>query len=145
MKKFILFFALFVACISFAQAQNYTGSYTGTMDEIRMNDKTYDSQTGKTFTLSASKLTGTVNKIGSMPGTITIDLDISVDSNGNITAVNETKCGELKVLGLIPIALKLSNLSNASVKDGTLEYTLECTGTYLGKSYSAHIHFSGTK
>lgn len=147
MKKILMIFAILMASVNYVLAQSYTGSYTGTMDEIQMNDKTYNPQTGQSFTLSSTYITGTVSKIGSMPGTIYITMPVSVDSAGTITATKGQSCGTLKVLGLIGIDLTLTSLSDATVDTTTktLEFTLECTGTYLGTTYNAHIHFNGTK
>lgn len=145
MKKIIFLLLAFVIIgVSSAQAQSYTGSYTGTMDEIRMNDKEYSSQSNQVFTLAETTLSGAVSKIGSMPGVITITQQITVDGTGNVTAT-DSECGTLKVLKLIPIPLTLTSLTGKVMDDGSLEFTLECTGTYLGKDYKAHIHFSGTK
>lgn len=140
MKKLTLVFAFLLACVGLANAQNYVGSYTGLMDEIEMRGNSYDDVSGQVFNLTANMLTGTVSQIGSMPGTISINLPITVDAYGNITAVGTT-CGTLTILGFIPITLQLKSLTDATVKNNILEFTLQCHGTYLGADFPASVHF----
>lgn len=144
MKKILAIIAILMATVSFAKAQNYEGTYTGTLDEITMNDSTYQSRSGISFEVESTNLYGTVGQVGSMPGTIVIDLPISVTS-GTITATPGDACGQLKVFGVIPFTLYLTSLYDATTDGTTLEFTLECTGTYFGKTYNAHVHFVGTK
>lgn len=144
MKKILFLLVLLVTSVGISYAQNY-GSYTGTMDEITMNGKEYDSQSGQSFTLTTTKLTGTVGKIGKMPGTINLNVvDIKIDSDGKIAATPNTTCGQLVVAGMFPINLTLSSLVG-DVNDNRLEFTLECTGKFISTEYVAHIHFVGTK
>lgn len=143
MKRLITIFATLMAFVTLAQAQDFAGTYVGRMDSIQMNDKRFDAQDGRSFTLSTANLTGTVSKIGSMPGTIYIDMPIAVDASGNIKATPGASCGKLKLLGLISIDLTLTSLTPASAKAGTLDFYLVCTGSCFGKAYVAKIHFRG--
>lgn len=142
MKKATLIFAFLLAFVGFANAQNYVGSYKGLMDEITMRGNSYDDVPDQVFNLTINMLTGTVSGIGSMPGTISINLPITVDADGNITTTSAT-CGTLTIFGLIPITLELTSLTGAIVKDNTLEFTLECHGAYLGMDFPASVHFKG--
>lgn len=144
MKRLLTLLAALMAFVALAQAQDYAGTYVGRMDSVQMNDKRFDAQEGRSFSLSTGRLTGTVSKIGSMPGTIYIDMPITVDANGNIKAASGKSCGKLKLLGLISIDLTLSSITPASVKAGTLDFYLVCTGSCFGKEYVSKIHFRGS-
>lgn len=142
MKKVTLIFSFLLAFVGLANAQNYVGSYKGLMDEITMRGNSYDDVPDQVFNLTINMLTGTVSEIGSMPGTISINLPIVVDADGNITTTSTT-CGTLTILGIIPITLELTSLTEATIKNNILEFTLECHGTYFGQDFPASVHFKG--
>lgn len=89
MKKGILFIALFAASFGFMQSSfaaplmsansitnvlaisDYEGTYSGTMDNIIMKGKPYESRAA-TYKIEGGRLKCDFPQIGSMPGTITI-------------------------------------------------------------------------
>lgn len=106
MKKGILFIALFAASFGFMQSSfaaplmsansitnvlaisDYEGTYSGTMDNIIMKGKPYESRAA-TYKIEGGRLKCDFPQIGSMPGTITISLAVEVDEEtGEITAYN---------------------------------------------------------
>ena len=96
MKKGILFIALFAASFGFMQSSfaapsmsansitnvlaisDYEGTYSGTMDNIIMRGKPYESRAA-TYKIEGGRLKCDFPQIGSMPGTITISLAVEVD------------------------------------------------------------------
>ena len=95
MKKGILFIALFAASFGFMQSSfaapsmsansitnvlaisDYEGTYSGTMDNIIMRGKPYESRAA-TYKIEGGRLKCDFPQIGSMPGTITISLAVEV-------------------------------------------------------------------
>ena len=61
-------------------------------------------------------------QIGSMPGNITIELEVEVDEEtGEITAFKGDKAGTLTILGMDLVTLKLDSLTDAKVTGNTIE------------------------
>lgn len=104
MRKFFLGAALVAASFGMAQSadaatvmgvegvstvlaiSDYEGTYNGTMDKIKMKGKDYEPRAAS-YTLEGGLLTCDFPQIGSMPGTITIELNVNVDEEtGEITA-----------------------------------------------------------
>lgn len=141
-KKIIMFFAILLASVSVSKAQDCNGSYLGTLDVVKMNNKNYDVVANQTFSISDYNLTGKVAKIGKMPGDINIDLDI--DENGGQLTSSSSTCGTLNVFGLIPVKLYLTSFSG-SYNGNTIEFTIKCTGLYKGSSIEAEVHYTGSK
>lgn len=72
-------------------------------------------------------------QIGSMPGNITIELEVEVDEEtGEITAFKGDKAGTLTILGMDLVTLKLDSLTDAKVTGNTIEFTLAVSGKFLG-------------
>lgn len=141
-KKIMLFFAILLASVSVSKAQDCNGSYLGTLDVVKMNDKNYDKVSNQAFTISNFNLTGKVAKIGKMPGDINIDLDI--DENDGQLSSSSSQCGTLNVFGFIPVKLYLTSFSG-SCTGNTIEFTIKCTGLYKGSSIAAEVHYTGSK
>lgn len=143
LKKIFMFFAIFMASVSAVCAQNSVGSYTGTLDVVKMNDKNYNAVENQEFTIDEDlNLSGKVAKIGNMPGTIYIDLDI-IESGTTLTTAAST-CGSLKVLNFIPITLALTDFQG-TVDGDNIEFTLKCNGLYKGSPIAAEVHYTGNK
>lgn len=107
---------------------DYEGTYSGTMDNIMMRGKFYESRAA-TFRIESGHLKCDFPQVGSMPGTITIDLPVAVDEEtGEITAYIGEKAGTLSILGLI-YEFKLDDLRDAKITDNggsqQLEFTLD--------------------
>lgn len=143
LKKLFLFFAILMASVSGAMAQNCVGDYVGELDIVKMNDNYYDAVENQEFKISDKmKLTGKVAKIGKMPGDINISLTV-VENGNSLTATGST-CGKLNVLGFIPVPLALSNFYG-TIDGDNIEFTLECSGLYNGSPIKAHVHYKGKK
>ena len=77
LKNLFLFFAIFMASVFSAMAQNSVGYYIGKLDVVKMNETSYNPVENQEFKVSSNlKLTGKVAKIGKMPGDINISLAI---------------------------------------------------------------------
>ena len=65
---------------------DYEGDYVGQISNVTMNGKSYD-QESATFTLEGNVLYCDFPQIGKMPGTIAVELPVTVDeTTGKITA-----------------------------------------------------------
>ena len=167
MKKGILFIALFAASFGFMQSSfaapsmsansitnvlaisDYEGTYSGTMDNIIMRGKPYESRAA-TYKIEGGRLKCDFPQIGSMPGTITISLAVEVDEDtGGITAYNGDEAGTLSLPLGIKVKLYLDDLRDAKITDNgsskQIEFTLDVSGTFLGANFPASVHFVGIK
>ena len=115
------------------------------MDQIKMRGEDYEPRTAS-YTLEGGLLTCDFPQIGSMPGNITIELEVEVDEEtGEITANEGDQAGTLKILNMLPIKLYLDSLTDAKVTGNTIEFTLAVSGKFLGADFPASVHFVGTK
>ncbi len=138
-----MFFAIFMASVSAVCAQSCEGSYIGTLDVVKMNDKNYNAVENQEFTIDEDlNLSGKVAQIGSMPGTIYIDLDIV--ENGTTLTTAASTCGTLKVFNLIPITLALTDF-RGTIDGDNIEFTLKCNGLYKDSPIAAEVHYTGIK
>lgn len=156
MRKFFLGAALVAASFGMAQSadaatvmgvegvstvlaiSDYEGTYNGTMDKIKMKGKDYEPRAAS-YTLEGGLLTCDFPQIGSMPGTITIELNVNVDEEtGEITADSGVDAGYLTILGMDLVKLKLDSLTDAKVTGNTIEFTLAVSGKFLGADFPAH-------
>lgn len=97
------------------------------------------------YTLENGILSCDFPQIGSMPGNITIELEVEVDEEtGEITAFKGDKAGTLTILGMDLVTLKLDSLTDAKVTGNTIEFTLAVSGKFLGADFPASVHFVGT-
>lgn len=105
MRKFFLGAALVAASFGMAQSadaatvmdvdgvstvlaiSDYEGTYNGTMDQIKMRGEDYEPRAAS-YTLENGILSCDFPQIGSMPGNITIELEVEVDEE---TGEIETK------------------------------------------------------
>ena len=125
MRKFFLGAALVAASFGMAQSadaatvmdvdgvstvlaiSDYEGTYNGTMDQIKMRGEDYEPRAAS-YTLENGILSCDFPQIGSMPGNITIELEVEVDEEtGEITAFKGDKAGTLTILGMDLVTLKL--------------------------------------
>lgn len=163
MRKFFLVATLVTASFGMAQSadaatvmevddvstvlaiNDYEGTYNGTMDQIKMRGKDYEPRAAS-YTLENGILSCNFPQIGSMPGNITIKLEVEVDEEtGEITANEGDQAGTLKILNMLPIKLYLDSLTDAKVTGNTIEFTLAVSGKFLGVNFPASVHFVGTK
>lgn len=157
MRKFFLGAALVAASFGMAQSadaatvmgvegvstvlaiSDYEGTYNGTMDKIKMKGKDYEPRAAS-YTLEGGLLTCDFPQIGSMPGTITIELNVNVDEEtGEITADSGVDAGYLTILGMDLVKLKLDSLTDAKVTGNTIEFTLAVSGKFLGADFPASL------
>lgn len=150
MRKFFLGAALVAASFGMAQSadaatvmdvdgvstvlaiSDYEGTYNGTMDQIKMRGEDYEPRAAS-YTLENGILSCDFPQIGSMPGNITIELEVEVDEEtGEITAFKGDKAGTLTILGMDLVTLKLDSLTDAKVTGNTIEFTLAVSGKFLG-------------
>lgn len=148
MRKFFLGAALVAASFGMAQSadaatvmdvdgvstvlaiSDYEGTYNGTMDQIKMRGEDYEPRAAS-YTLENGILSCDFPQIGSMPGNITIELEVEVDEEtGEITAFKGDKAGTLTILGMDLVTLKLDSLTDAKVTGNTIEFTLAVSGKY---------------
>ena len=141
MRKFFLGAALVAASFGMAQSadaatvmdvdgvstvlaiSDYEGTYNGTMDQIKMRGEDYEPRAAS-YTLENGILSCDFPQIGSMPGNITIELEVEVDEEtGEITAFKGDKAGTLTILGMDLVTLKLDSLTDAKVTGNTIEFT----------------------
>lgn len=168
MRKFFLGAALVAASFGMAQSadaatvmdvdgvstvlaiSDYEGTYNGTMDQIKMRGEDYEPRAAS-YTLENGILSCDFPQIGSMPGNITIELEVEVDEEtGEITAFKGDKAGTLTILGMDLVTLKLDSLTDAKVTGNTIEFTLAVSGKFLGadflcvtkKKLSQYIHLT---
>lgn len=159
MKKilFTMFMALTFVMNAKANVSDYVGEYYGTLSNIMMNNKTgYADQTMSFFITADGKLHGEIGQIGKMPGKITIDMDVDIDEDGNMTAVY-TKAGVLdftiSILGSSTLYLDEDGADDdgatspfvGTIKSNKMNFTLYVVGKYLGASFPARVSFEGTK
>lgn len=138
MRKFFLGAALVAASFGMAQSadaatvmdvdgvstvlaiSDYEGTYNGTMDQIKMRGEDYEPRAAS-YTLENGILSCDFPQIGSMPGNITIELEVEVDEEtGEITAFKGDKAGTLTILGMDLVTLKLDSLTDAKVTGNTI-------------------------
>lgn len=149
MRKFFLGAALVAASFGMAQSadaatvmdvdgvstvlaiSDYEGTYNGTMDQIKMRGEDYEPRAAS-YTLENGILSCDFPQIGSMPGNITIELEVEVDEEtGEITAFKGDKAGTLTILGMDLVTLKLDSLTDAKVTGNTIEFTLAVSGKHF--------------
>ena len=141
-----------ISILGFAVNSNaQTGTYNGTLSNITMNGKSYNDATNQNFTLTSTggnlyDLRGTVGPIGKMPGTIKVELKVSIN-NGVVTATTPIGgyAGKLMLLdGGLPIKIKLSSFTGSLVNN-ELHFVLD---TYAGWQFvpvfPASVTFDGT-
>lgn len=160
MKRILIMAAFVTACLGQVKAVSSSdfnvvpdvslfseasyGKYNGTLTNVTMNGKSYNDVPGITFSLNKNgTLSGTVGKIGKMPGTITINVPVSVDESGNVSAIQGAVAGRLAFSFGGGTNLYVQSLTG-NVNSGTLQFTLETYGSFLGMSvFPASVSFNG--
>lgn len=148
MKSIIFSAVLTVMCL-FGLVSNVSAQdYKGTLSNVTMNGKHFNNVENQVFSLSDKGngvylLTGRVQKIGKMPGTINIELQVSI-VNGIITIEIEGKAGELSILGKLAVSIKLGSITG-NLTDNTIHFVLD---TYAGwkavPTFPASVTFDGS-
>ena len=132
--------------VSNASAQT---SYKGTLSNITMNGKHFNNVGEKVFTLTQGEgndyvLSGTVDKIGKMPGTISVNVDVIINNGVMVFDPTGESKTTLTVAG-IPVNLNVKSFTG-TVTDNTLHFVLD---TYAGWGtlpvFPASVTFDGTK
>lgn len=128
-----------------ASAADYEGDYVGQISNVTMNGNSYDAENA-TFTLEGNVLYCDFPQIGKMPGTIAVELPVTVDeTTGKITAKEGAIAGTLTLKLGGTATLYLDSLTDAKVENGTLEFDMAVHGTYLSIiKFPASFHFKGT-
>ena len=121
---------------------SYEGHYTGLMDVEMGKGKKHDGRPA-TFVLKKGSLFCDFPKIGKMPGKITIDLPIEVNSDGTIHAKPEAEAGFLKMPLGMKFTLKLETISEAKVMNQELHFVMTVYGQFMGSKRPTTISFSG--
>ena len=148
--KSIMFSAVLTVMCLFGLVSNVSAQdYKGTLSNVTMNGKHFNNVEKQVFSLSDKGngiylLTGRVQKIGKMPGTINIDLKVSI-VNGIITPIEiDGEAGELSILGKLPVPIKLGSITG-NLTDNTIHFVLD---TYAGwkaiPMFPASVTFDGT-
>lgn len=149
MKSIIFSTVLTVMCL-FGLVSNVSAQdYKGTLSNVTMNGKHFNNVENQVFSLSDQGngvylLTGRVQKIGKMPGTINIELQVSI-VNGIITPIEiDRKAGELRILGKLAVSIKLGSITG-NLTDNTIHFVLD---TYAGwkavPTFPASVTFDGS-
>lgn len=149
MKSIIFSAVLTVMCL-FGLVSNVSAQdYKGTLSNVTMNGKHFNNVENQVFSLSDQGngvylLTGRVQKIGKMPGTINIELQVSI-VNGIITPIEiDRKAGELRILGKLAVSIKLGSITG-NLTDNTIHFVLD---TYAGwkavPTFPASVTFNGS-
>lgn len=150
MMKSIIFSAVLTVMCLFGLVSNVSAQdYKGTLSNVTMNGKHFNNVENQVFSLSDQGngvylLTGRVQKIGKMPGTINIELKVSI-VNGIITPIEiDRKAGELRILGKLAVSIKLGSITG-NLTDNTIHFVLD---TYAGwkaiPTFPASVTFDGS-
>lgn len=150
MKHLFISTVLTVMSVFSFAANASVQNYKGTLSNVTMNGKSYNNATNQSFTLISTggnlyDLAGTVGPIGKMPGTIKVELKVSIN-NGVVTATTPIGgyAGKLMLLdGGLPIKIKLSSFTGSLVNN-ELHFVLD---TYAGWQsvpvFPASVTFDG--
>lgn len=131
-----------------ANAQVSAGEhvFTGTLSNIVMNEKNYDNVSNVQFTITGdSRLVGTIAQIGSMPGTINIDLAVYIDPVTGEIEADDSVAGSLSIAGADLVNVYVESLTG-SVNDNTLHFVLDTYGKFgVITMFPASVTFDGSK
>lgn len=115
-----------------------------------MNGSDYSDVDNVTFTLtqvsgnSYSLVSSAIGPIGSMPGTIYVDADVTIDANGNISATAGEVAGTLVTKIGLRFKIYMTSISG-TVGNGQISFVLD---TYALKilgyeAFNASVTFNG--
>lgn len=146
----VAFVAMSLFCVLSANAQNLSGTYSGTLSEISMNHNPYDDADGVTFTLvdygnGSGILTGTVGPIGSMPGRIVVQMAITI-SGETLSATPKNSAGNLVLDSGTTMPIYTSSFSG-KVEGNTIHFVLDTYAfeAFGVKMFPASVTFDGNK
>lgn len=156
MKKLMTFVAFIAMCVcgilnANAQSVDFSGTYTGNLTNVKMNQKDYSDVPAVTFTLTKSSdntyqlKSSEIGPIGKMPGTITVDAVVSVDDLGNLSANTGETAGVLKTkIGLsfnIYMTGIVGNLNQSPLSFQLDTYALKILGF---EAFDASVTFTSS-
>lgn len=137
----IAFIAMSVFGIMGAKAQTVVdGVYTGTLSNIKMNSNSYDDATGVEFELidngnGTGTLMGSIGPIGKMPGTIEVNMTVTISENGALSASANDPAGTLVLNTGGSMDISVSSFSG-QVSGNTIHFVLN---TYAFKAFGAEV------
>lgn len=143
MKKINFFIALIVmsvCSILSVNAQELSGVYKGTLTDIKMNNKSYDDADNVTFIFTdygngKGNLTGIIGPIGKMPGTIHVNMEVTITDGNVLTASKDTYAGKLVLNSGSSMDISVSSFSGY-VTGNTIHFVLN---TYAFKAFGAEV------
>lgn len=130
---------------------DFGGTYTGKLEKITMNGKSFKGLDHVTFTLNRLengnyKMTSSpIGPIGKMPGEVNISLEIQIDKDGNMTAPKNVEAGNIKK-GILHLSITQESLSG-HIKNKQMTFALDCYSMKLFgyKAVKAQVGFNGKK
>lgn len=130
LKTVIASVVMCVLGILSVNAQDYSGVYSGKLENVTMNGNSYDDVEGVTFTLTHisgeqyNLKSSEIGPIGSMPGTITVDATVTI-KDGVLSATNGNRAGTLTLdFGGIPFPIYMGGITG-NVAESPLTFTLD--------------------
>lgn len=148
----IAFIAMSVFGIMGAKAQTVVdGVYTGTLTNIMMNNNSYDDATGVEFELidngnGTGTLMGSVGPIGKMPGTIEVNMTVTISEDGTLSAQYGKPAGNLVLKTGGSMEISVSSFSG-QVSGNTIHFVLDTYAfeAFGVKMFPASVTFDGNK
>ena len=129
-------------CLQPSNADIAEKSYSGFMDVTMSKGKSFKGRPA-TFILKENILFCDLPKMGKMPGKIRINLPVTVDSKGNISALPHTQAGVMKMPMGVNFKLKLMSLKSARIDQDKISFILEVYGKMMGIKIPTSIFFCG--
>lgn len=135
MRKVIMLIAIVAMCVLGiqnvqAQSVDISGTYTGKLTNVTMNDNTYDDVSSVTFTFTKlsdgvyNLKSSAIGPIGKMPGTINVDATVYVDDSGELSADAGDNAGTLVTTIGIPFNIYMTSISG-NVSGGLQGFVLD--------------------
>lgn len=114
--------------------------YVGTLDSLLVNGKSYRSVSEVEFSFDGDTLKCNLPKIGRMPGSVYIEIRVSVDKETGVLTMESSDC-EL-VLG-IGMSLDVEEFEGTIIDD-VLDISCRVSKSFLGLAdFPVHFHFNG--
>ena len=147
-QKFFSILIIFTCLFGFIASAN-AENYVGTLSNVTMNGKHFNDVANTVFSLTDNGdgtylLQGEIQKIGKMPGTISINVPVYI-INGTISPTAKNREAGILKTAFMKQKIKLRNISG-SLQGGFLHFVIE---TYAGwdifPMFPASVTFNGTK